>query len=83
MLVEEFRGQLHEGEAGAGLNDEVVADQRANEGIEMSPLRFGQSVHELLLLPLQQPAELLRALRDGHRQRLHAAGREKRDQLRP
>src|SRR5258707_10643155 len=61
VFIEELRRQLYEGGAGARLSDEVVADQRTDERIEMGLLQLGQGVQELLLLPFQQPAKLLGA----------------------
>src|SRR5271156_3970426 len=45
-FIEELRRQLHKGGTSAGLSDEVVADQRSDERIQMVFLRFGQSILE-------------------------------------
>src|SRR5260370_10568348 len=83
VFIEELRRQLHEGGARAGLSDEVLTDQRADERIEMGLLHLGQGVQELLLLPFQQQATLLAALRHRHRHALHAPSYEHRYHLRP
>lgn len=83
MFIEEFRPPLYEGRTGARLDNEIVADQRADERTKMGLLRLGHGVQEFLLLPFQQLAELLRALRNRHGQGLHAPGREQHDHLGP
>src|SRR5436305_4942778 len=76
VFIEEFRRQLHEGRTGAGLGDEVVADQRTDERAEMRSLRLRQGVQEFLLLPFQQPAKLFGALGDRYCKGLHAPSRK-------
>jgi len=83
VFIEELRRQLHECGASAGLNDEVVADQRAEEGVEMRLLRVRKSFPEFVLLPGQQPTKLIGVLGDRHCEGLHAPGREERDHFRP
>src|ERR1700677_3161708 len=55
--AEELRSQLHKRWPRAGLNEEIVADQRPSECAEMGLLCVRKRGHELLLLPLEQPAE--------------------------
>jgi hypothetical protein len=83
VRIEELRGQLRKGRARTGLGEEVLADKGTEERLEMGLLRLRKGVQEFLLLPVQQPAELFWALRDSHRERMQALGREERDHLRP
>ena len=81
--IEELRRHLDECRARAGLGDEVLADQWAEESVEVGLLRVRKGIPEFLLLPGQQPAELLGALGDRHRKRMEALGREERNHLGP
>ena len=56
--IEKLRRHLHERGARAGLRDEVLADQRAKERVEVGLLYLRKGVQEFPLLPGQQPAEL-------------------------
>src|SRR5271170_1647781 len=60
-FVKELRRQLREGRAGAGLLHEIVGDERVEEFLVMSLLGIRKRYLKLLLLPVEQPTELLGA----------------------
>ena len=78
-----MRAHLHEGGTSTGLDDEIVGNQRTHELLEMQLLVGRHQFLEFLLLPMQQPAELFGALRDGERQRLERGIGEQHDHLGP
>src|SRR3954471_18418071 len=75
-FVEELRRHLRECRAGTWLFEEVVGDQRIKERFIMRLLALGQNILESLLLPIEQPTELLRTLQNGACERLEARGGE-------
>jgi hypothetical protein len=72
----ELRRHLRERRAGTRLLPEAVVDERAEERLVMRLLPIRESIHELLLLEMEQSGELLGTLQHSARERLKVRGRE-------
>src|SRR5450631_639088 len=70
QLLVELRPHLHESRTGTWLHREIVGDDQSYELFEVQFLVRRKRLGEFHSLPVQQSAELRRALRDSERERL-------------
>src|ERR1700712_4225229 len=70
QLLVELRAYLHECRAGTRWQHEIIGDERGHDLLEIQFLVRRKRLCEFQPLPVQQPAELRGAFRDGERERL-------------